>query len=83
MSPRYLLWRLVQIVPTCAGIVLVGFLLIHVAPGDPVLALAGDGGDAAYYARVREQFGLDRPLAAQLGTFFANVARGDLGTSYT
>ncbi len=83
MSPRYLLWRLVQIVPTCAGIVLVGFLLIHVAPGDPVLALAGDGGDAAYYARVREQFGLDRPLAAQLGTFVANVARGDLGTSYT
>lgn len=83
MTRRYVLWRLVQVVPTCAGILLVGFLLIHVAPGDPVLALAGDGGDAAYYARVREQFGLDRPLAAQLVSYVRNVATGDLGVSYT
>ena len=83
MSARYVLWRLAQVVPTCAGIVLVGFLLIHIAPGDPVLALAGDGGDAAYYDRVREQFGLDRPLIEQLGVFAANIVRGDVGTSYT
>lgn len=83
MTRRYLLWRLVQLVPTCAGIVLVGFVLVHLAPGDPVLALAGDGGDAAYYARVREQFGLDRPLAVQLVSYVRNVATGDLGVSYT
>lgn len=83
MTRRYLLWRLVQVLPTCAGIVLVGFLLIHVAPGDPVLALAGDGGDAAYYAGVRARFGLDRPLLEQLGVYASNVVGGDLGTSYT
>lgn len=83
MTRRYLLWRLVQVVPTCAGILVVGFLLIHLAPGDPVLALAGDGGDAAYYARVRAEFGLDDPLPAQLWRYAANVVQGDLGTSYT
>lgn len=83
MTRRYALWRLVQIVPTCAGILLVGFLLIHAAPGDPVLALAGDGGDEAYYERVRDKFGLDQPLVVQLGTYASNVVRGDLGTSYT
>lgn len=77
------MWRLVQVVPTCAGILLVGFLLIHAAPGDPVLALAGDGGDEAYYERVRDKFGLDQPLVVQLGTYASHVVRGDLGTSYT
>lgn len=83
MTRRDVLWRLAQVVPTCAGILVVGFLLVHAAPGDPVLALAGDGGDAAYYARIREQFGLDEPLLRQLGTYAGNAVRGDLGTSYT
>jgi len=60
----------------------VGFLLIHLAPGDPVLALAGENGDAEYYALVREKFGLDEPLPTQLATYAGNVVRGDLGTSY-
>lgn len=82
MTRSYLLRRILQVVPTCAGILLVGFLLIHLAPGDPVLALAGDSGDEAYYARIRAQFGLDQPLARQLLTYVANVFQGDLGTSY-
>jgi peptide/nickel transport system permease protein len=80
---RYIGWRLAQIVPAVAGILLVGFLLIHLAPGDPVLAVAGDSGDEAYYAFMREKFGLDRPLHEQLVTYAANVVRGDLGVSYT
>ena len=82
MNLRYAGWRLAQLVPTCAGIVLVGFLLIHLAPGDPVLALAGEHGDAAYYAFMREKFGLDEPLPVQLATYAGNVARADLGISY-
>lgn len=82
MSWRYLVRRLAQLVPTTAAILLVGFLLVHLAPGDPVLALAGDSGDAAYYAEVRARFGLDEPLPVQLGVYAANVLQGDLGTSY-
>jgi len=82
MSRRFVLRRLVQVVPTVAGILLVSFLLVHVAPGDPVVALAGEHGDAAYYAAMRQRFGLDRPLLEQLATYAFRVASGDLGFSY-
>ena len=82
MSARYLLRRLAQVVPAVAGIVVVAFVVIHAAPGDPVIALAGQHGDAAYYAFIRAKFGLDRPLPEQLLVYAANVVRGDLGVSY-
>ncbi|MEO7823022.1 MAG: ABC transporter permease [Gemmatimonadaceae bacterium] len=82
MNTHYFVRRLIQVVPTVLGIVLIAFLLIHLAPGDPVVALAGEHGDAEYYADMRQRFGLDRPLPEQLGTYFARVAAGDLGVSY-
>ena len=82
MNPRYLIRRLGQLVPTVIGIVLVAFVLIHLAPGDPILALAGEHGDSAYYAFMRERFGLDRPLLQQLFTFTGRVLSGDMGVSY-
>ena len=82
MTGRYLAWRLLQVPLAVSGILLASFLLIHLAPGDPVVALAGEHGDAAYYAEMRAKFGLDRSLAEQLGVFVANVARLDLGVSY-
>jgi len=82
LTRRYVVRRLLQLAPTAAAILLVGFLLIHLAPGDPVLALAGENGDAEYYAFVREKFGLDEPLPVQLATYAGNLVRGDLGNSY-
>ncbi len=82
MLRGYVFRRILQLAPTTAAILLVGFLLIHLAPGDPVLALAGENGDAEYYAFVRAQFGLDEPLPVQLATYAGNVLQGDLGTSY-
>lgn len=82
MSARYVTRRLIQVLPAVAGILLVAFLLIHLAPGDPVLALAGEHGDEAYYAFIRSKFGLDRPLPQQLLTYAGAVVRGDLGVSY-
>ncbi len=74
--------RLLMVAPTIVFIVLMGFLLVHLAPGDPVAALAGENGDASYYAFMRQRFGLDRPLLEQLVTYFGRVASGDMGTSY-
>lgn len=82
MNGRFVAFRLLQLVPTVIGIVLVGFVLLHLAPGDPILALAGEHGDAAYYASMRERFGLDQPLHRQLGTYFLRVAHGDFSFSY-
>lgn len=82
VSARYLAARLLQIVPSCAAVVVVAFLLIQLAPGDPVLALAGEHGDPAYYAFMRQRFGLDQPLPRQLATYCIRVASLDFGVSY-
>jgi peptide/nickel transport system permease protein len=82
VSTRYLLRRVAQVVPAVAGIVLLAFIVIHTAPGDPVLALAGEHGDAAYYAFMRQKFGLDRSLPEQLRVYASRLLHGDLGLSY-
>jgi len=69
-------------VPAVGGIVLLAFIVIHTAPGDPVLALAGEHGDAAYYAFMRQKFGLDRSLPEQLLAYASRLLHGDLGVSY-
>lgn len=81
MTAQYVLRRLVQVLPAVAAIVLLGFVLVHAAPGDPISALAGEDGDADYYARMTERFGLDQPLPVQFGTYASNVLRGNFGTS--
>ncbi len=63
------------------GVVIIGFALVHLAPGDPVLALAGENGDEAYYAEMRERFGLDRPRVVQLWEYLSQLVQGDLGSS--
>jgi peptide/nickel transport system permease protein len=74
--------RLAQVLPTVAGLLVLNFCIIHLAPGDPAIALGGEHGDAAYYAFLRARFGLDRPLPEQLLTYITNALRGDLGTSF-
>ena len=82
MTPRFVAARLLLVLPSCAVVVVTAFLLIHLAPGDPVFALAGEHGDPAYYASMRERFGLDRPILRQLATYATRVATGDFGDSY-
>lgn len=79
---RFALRRAAQAAPVVAGIVTLTFFLIHLAPGDPVYMMAGEGGDAGYYAEMRGRYGLDRPLAEQYVRYLAAVLQGDLGHSY-
>lgn len=79
---RYTLVRLAQVVPAAVGIVVVAFFLLHAAPGDPILALAGEDGDEAFYEAMRRRFGLDRSLPVQLWAYMTAVAQGDLGVSF-
>ncbi len=81
MSFRYTVRRLAQVLLSVAGIVTITFVMVHAAPGDPVVALAGEGADPVYIESVRAKFGLDRPLAQQFVSYAGNVVRGDLGTS--
>ena len=79
---RYVGFRLALLVPTLLGVLAVAFLLLYVAPGDPVLAMVGERADSATIARLRAELRLDDPLPVQFGRYVARVARGDLGTSY-
>ncbi len=80
-SARYLLRRAVQSLILILILIAVNFLLIHLAPGDPVHLLAGQSGDEKYYEFIRAKFGLNQPLATQLWIYLSSVLRGDLGYS--
>ena len=79
---RYTVRRLLQAVPLLCAAAVLTWVLIHAAPGDPIVALAGEDGDAGYYAMMRERFGLDRPLHEQLFVYLGRMVQGDLGFSY-
>jgi len=66
---------------TIIGLLFITFLIGRVVPIDPVLATVGDHASAETYAFVRKQMGLDEPLYIQIGLYFSQVVRGDLGTS--
>ena len=80
---RYLLRRLWQSIPLFLGVVVLNFLLIHAAPGDPIATLAGERSTAEFQARLRHELGLDQPLHVQLTRYLAHASRGDLGYSFT
>jgi ABC-type dipeptide/oligopeptide/nickel transport system permease component len=74
--------RLLLSIPTLIGVLVVAFLLLFVAPGDPVMAMVGERADEATIARLRLELRLDDPLPVQFGHYVAGVAKGDLGRSY-
>jgi ABC-type dipeptide/oligopeptide/nickel transport system permease component len=79
---RFLVHRLLLLVPTLLGVLVAAFLLLNVAPGDPVQEMVGERADSATVARLRRQLRLDDPLPVQFGHYLAGVVRGDLGRSY-
>lgn len=79
----YLLRRVVWAVVVAVAAVIITFLLIHLAPGDPIGILAGDRSTPEYQTQLRQQLGLDQPLPVQLVRYLARLAHGDLGYSFT
>jgi ABC-type dipeptide/oligopeptide/nickel transport system permease component len=79
---RFLLARLALLVPTLLGVLAVTFLLLYVAPGDPVEAMVGERADSATVASLRAQLHLDDPVPVQFVRYVGGALRGDLGTSY-
>ncbi|MBS7700534.1 MULTISPECIES: ABC transporter permease [unclassified Chelatococcus] len=79
---RYILFRLAQVLPVAFVIIIINFALIHLAPGDVSIILAGEDANPEYMAAVRERYGLDLPLPQQLLNYLMQIASGDLGLSY-
>src|SRR5215212_8676157 len=80
---QYLVQRLILVGPVLLGVSIAVFLMMHLLPGDPALAmLAGQSGiTAADVDRVRHQLGLDKPVPIQYLTYIGRVLQGDFGES--
>jgi ABC-type dipeptide/oligopeptide/nickel transport system permease component len=78
----FLARRLLLAIPTLFGVLVVVFLLLYVAPGDPVQEMVGERADPATIARLRKELRLDEPLLVQFGAYAGGVVTGDFGRSY-
>jgi peptide/nickel transport system permease protein len=78
---RYLVQRLLFLLPTLWGALTLVFLLIHLIPGDPIEVMLGETASAADKEDLRRSLGLDRPLMVQYRSFLTSVLSGDLGSS--
>jgi peptide/nickel transport system permease protein len=81
--PAYLLRRILQMLPTLAGVILLVFFLFKFFGGDPAEILGGLQASPAQVESIRRQLGLDRPVAEQLWLFVRQVATFDWGRSWT
>ncbi len=80
---RFVVWRLVMIVPVLAVVLIATFLATYALPGDPVMVMLGDhSSNEEMAARLRAEYGLDRPMWEQFAVYVGGVLTGDFGMSY-
>ena len=77
----YIAKRLVLVVPVVFAVALVCFLLVHIAPGDPLVSVLPPDASQALADQMRKAYGFDRPLPVQFGLWVWKAVHGDLGTS--
>ena len=78
---KYAFRRLVEVVPTTFGILLLAFVLFNVVGGSPAVTVLGKNATAEAIAEFDHRFGYDRPLVMQFVSFVGSLAKGDLGYS--
>ena len=80
---RYILKRILLMVPVLLGVILVVFIMNHISPGNPARILAGENASEEAVAALTEELGLDDPLYIQFFNYVKGiVTKFDLGTSY-
>lgn len=79
---KYVIRRLLLMLPTLLGVVVIAFVLTRVVPGDPALMIAGEQASPADVAAVRSRLGLDQPLPVQFVRYFSDLSRGNLGKAW-
>lgn len=77
----YLVRRLIYVLPVAIGVSLFCFLLVHIAPGDPLTAIMPVDATQEEQAAMRSAYGLDKPLPVQYAIWIGKALTGDLGKS--
>ncbi len=80
---RYLLTRLALVLPMVLVLLTLVFLLMRVAPGDPISAALGGHAPRSVINQIKHSLGFDKPLYVQYGNYLWNILRGDFGTTIT
>ena len=79
---RYILKRILLMIPVLLGIVVIVFTLMYVGGGDPTISILGENVTPEAQADIREELGLDDPYLVRLGNYLLDLLHGDLGDSY-
>jgi peptide/nickel transport system permease protein len=77
----YILKRVLYAIPIALSVTVVSFILVYLAPGDPLNAIAPADAPAEVIETLRSAYGLDRPVPMQYGMWLLRAVQGDLGTS--
>ena len=78
---KYIIKKLILMIPVLIGLTVLIFMILHLSPGDPVDMIVGPNATPEVYENVRRDLGLDKPLITQYLIFIKNAVRGDLGRS--
>lgn len=81
---KYIIKRLLYLLPVLFGVSFIVFTLLYITPGDPAKMMLGEQADGQAIESLREELGLDEPFLVQYGKYITKiVTKGDIGTSYS
>ena len=80
---KYIIKRLLLLIPVLIGVSLVVFVMLEITPGDPARQLAGSDASEEAVEQLREEMGLNDPALTRFIRYIWNACHGDLGKSYT
>jgi peptide/nickel transport system permease protein len=79
---KYILKRLLMLIPVLLGATFLVFCIMDLSPGDPAVTILGADATPESIARLREELGLNQPLLVRYAEFIGGLLKGDLGNSY-
>ena len=79
---KYIIRRIIAMIPVVIGITFLVFMIMQLAPGDPVQMILGDNASPEAVEAMRDEMGLNDNVLIQYGRYLVNLAQGDMGTSY-
>lgn len=79
---RYIVKRLLALIPVIIGVTFIVFMILNLAPGDPAISILGEQAPAEAVEKLRQEMGLNDPVIVQYGRYMVKLVQGDLGDSY-
>ena len=79
---KYIIRRILFLIPVLLGVSFIVFSLLYITPGDPARIVLGDQATEEAVQEFRNKEGLNDPFLVQYGRYVLNALKGDIGRSY-